>query len=185
LAGGMACIGFAAYALAAVPADHGLACAAVAIAGASAGFLMFNLHPARIFLGDAGSIPLGFLAGALGYWGWRQQIWAAWFPLMLFAPFIADASVTLLRRVARGEKFWQAHREHYYQRMVQMGTGHARTALSWYVVMALGAGFALFLQHAAVPVQALVIGLWILVLLLCGWRIDRLWMQFNRTKASH
>ena len=132
LAGGMALFGFGGYAVAALsgPAPQiDLGIASAAIAGAAAGFLLFNFHPARIFLGDSGSIPLGFLAGALGYWGWLKGTWPVWFPALVFAPFIADASVTLLRRLARGERFWQAHREHYYQRMVRLGMGHARTAM--------------------------------------------------------
>jgi UDP-N-acetylmuramyl pentapeptide phosphotransferase/UDP-N-acetylglucosamine-1-phosphate transferase len=83
LAGGMALFGFGAYAIAALratPADIPLALAAALTAGTALGFLMFNFHPARIFLGDAGSIPLGFLAGALGYWGWAREVWPIWFP---------------------------------------------------------------------------------------------------------
>ena len=141
LAGGMALFGFGGYAIAALtgPApDPALGLASAGIAGAAAGFLTLNFHPARIFLGDAGSIPLGFLAGALGYWGWQRGVWPVWFPALVFSPFIADASVTLLRRLARGEKFWQAHRQHYYQRMVRLGMGHARTALTWYLLMLAG-----------------------------------------------
>ena len=54
----------------------------------------------------------------------------------MFAPFIVDASVTLARRMLRMEKVWQAHRDHYYQRLVQMGWGHRRTALAEYGLMA-------------------------------------------------
>jgi UDP-N-acetylmuramyl pentapeptide phosphotransferase/UDP-N-acetylglucosamine-1-phosphate transferase len=184
LAGGMTFFGFLSYALAAATTDHDLAYAAMLICGAAAGFLWFNFHPARIFLGDAGSIPLGFLAGALGYWGWRDGVWSFWFPLLVFAPFIMDASITLLRRVLRGEKFWQAHREHYYQRMVQMGAGHARTALSWYALMAVGAALALLVLHLPVLMQSVVIAMWVIVLFVCGCRIDRQWTRFNQMKAS-
>lgn len=184
LAGGMAVFGFLGYALGASPGAPAMALTAIAVAGAAAGFLIFNFHPARMFLGDVGSIPLGFLAGAIGYLGWREQLWGAWFPPMLFAPFIADASVTLARRLARGEKFWHAHREHYYQRMVQMGLGHARTALSWYALMALGVGLSLFALHMSALGIVSVIGGWCLVLVVCGWRIDRSWTRLNQTKAS-
>ena len=103
-----------------------LALACVVVAGAAAGFLLFNFHPARIFLGDAGSIPLGFLAGALGYWGWREGVWPVWFPASVSRLSSATRRSRSLKRLLRGEKFWQAHREHYYQRMVQSGSGHAR-----------------------------------------------------------
>ncbi|RDJ98732.1 MraY family glycosyltransferase [Paraburkholderia lacunae] len=180
LAGGMALFGFGGYAIAASIASHpdpALALACAAVAGAAAGFLLFNFHPARIFLGDAGSIPLGFLAGALGYWGWREGVWPIWFPAVSFAPFIGDASVTLLKRLARGEKFWQAHREHYYQRLVQAGFGHASTARVWYFFMAAGIMLALWAMGLAVVYQWLVVVVWAAVLVLAGVCIDRYWRR--------
>ncbi len=182
LAGGMALFGFGAYAVAALsgPApmpELGWVCAAVA--GAAAGFLLFNFHPAKIFLGDAGSIPAGFLAGALGYWGWRGGAWPIWFPALVFSPFIADASVTLIRRLLRGEKFWQAHREHYYQRMVRIGTGHAVTALTWYLVMFAGTVIAVWTLNRPATVQwGIVVG-WAAVLVVIGAAIDARWRSFQ------
>ena len=98
-------------------------------------FLVRNFPPARIFMGDVGSVPLGFLAGALGLIGWNDGVWPLWFPLLVFAPFVCDATLTLLRRLARGERVWQAHREHYYQRLVRMGFGHRGAALIEYAAM--------------------------------------------------
>ena len=148
LAAGMTVIGFAAYAVAATLADEAeLATTCLCIAAASGAFLVFNFHPARIFLGDVGSIPLGFLAGALGIVGWRDEAWPLWFPAAVFAPFIADATLTLARRLLRGERVWQAHRDHYYQRMVRGGLGHRGTAYVAYALMVLCAGAAL----AAMP----------------------------------
>ncbi|WP_321840485.1 MraY family glycosyltransferase [Paraburkholderia bannensis] len=182
LAGGMTLFGFAGYAIAAFIAPHavpqlGWACAA--IAGAAFGFLLFNFHPARIFLGDAGSIPTGFLAGALGYWGWRSGVWPIWFPVFVFAPFIGDATVTLLRRLSRGEKFWQAHREHYYQRMVRLGAGHAFTALAWYLVMLTGIALALSALGRSVIMQWGILAGWSVVLVLLGAAIDVRWRSFQ------
>lgn len=187
LAGGMALFGFAGYAIAALVARHAsleLAWACAAVAGAAAGFLGFNFHPARVFLGDAGSIPLGFLAGALGLWGWLAEVWPMWFPAMVFAPFIADASVTLVRRLVRGERFWQAHREHYYQRMVRSGLGHRRTALYWYAVM--GAGIMLALAGLRLPFgwQWAVAVAWFIVLALFGVAIDFKWRHFQLASAG-
>ena len=133
LAGGMAVVGFGAYAFAAHAADaSALALVSAAIASASAGFLAHNFPPARVFLGDAGSVPLGFLAGALGFAGYAQHAWPAWFPVMVFSPFIVDASITLLRRIVRGERIWRAHREHYYQRLVLSGWSSRKLALCAY-----------------------------------------------------
>lgn len=188
LAGGMALFGFAGYAIAALGSDHPLpelAWSAAAVSGAALGFLLFNFHPARIFLGDAGSISLGFLAGALGYWGWRGGVWPVWFPVLVFAPFIADASVTLLRRLLRGERFWQAHREHYYQRMVRSGIGHARTALAWYALMVAGIMLALYaLGHSAV-FQWCALAFWIAVLCAAGAIVDLRWRHFQSTLSDN
>jgi UDP-GlcNAc:undecaprenyl-phosphate GlcNAc-1-phosphate transferase len=137
LAGGMALFGFGFYGIAAwLAGDPGLALLSFSIAAAAAAFLLFNFHPARIFMGDVGAVPLGFLAGSLGIFGWMQQNWPWWFPLLVFSPFIVDASVTLARRAFSGARIWKAHRDHYYQRLVRMGWGHRRTALAEYALMA-------------------------------------------------
>jgi UDP-N-acetylmuramyl pentapeptide phosphotransferase/UDP-N-acetylglucosamine-1-phosphate transferase len=184
LAGGMALLGFAGYAVGALiserPAPE-LALAAATVAGAAAGFLIFNFHPARIFLGDAGSIPIGFLAGAFGYWGWREDVWPIWFPALIFSPFIGDASVTLLRRIRRGEKFWQAHRDHYYQRMVRYGLGHWKTACFWYVVMLSGIILANLALGWPSLFQWCSVCAWVGVLALIGITVDWRWRRFNST----
>ncbi|MBK5123196.1 glycosyltransferase family 4 protein [Burkholderia sp. R-69980] len=188
MAGGMALFGFAGYAIAALLGDHplpALAWSSAAICGAALGFLLFNFHPARIFLGDAGSVSLGFLAGALGYWGWRAETWPIWFPALVFSPFIADASVTLVRRLLRGEKFWQPHREHYYQRMVRSGSGHARTALTWYVLMVVGIMLAVYaLGHCAAFQWSAVAG-WCVVLCIGGVLVDARWRRFQSTLSDN
>ena len=133
LAGGMALFGFGFYALAGVLSDHlPFAATNAAIAAAAGAFLLFNFHPARLFMGDAGSTLLGFLAACLGLVGWQLGIWTLWFPGLVFSPFIVDATVTLARRLLRGEKIWRPHREHYYQRLILSGWGHRRTVLAEY-----------------------------------------------------
>lgn len=174
LAGGMAVAGFGTYGAAALAGGDGaVAAGALGVAGAALAFLRFNFHPARVFMGDAGSIPLGFLAGALGLLGWVRGLWPWWFPAVAFGPFVADASVTLARRIARGERFWQAHRTHYYQRLVQLGWGHRRTALGAYALMAVSAAVALAVRSAPGAGIALT-GLGLLYLVL-GWQVDRAW----------
>ncbi|WP_225890009.1 MraY family glycosyltransferase [Indioceanicola profundi] len=86
---------------------------AMALAGAGAGFLVWNWHPARVFMGDVGSVPLGFLAGWLLIDIASAGFWIA--ALLVPAYYLADATLTLVRRAARGEKIWQAHRQHFYQ----------------------------------------------------------------------
>jgi UDP-GlcNAc:undecaprenyl-phosphate GlcNAc-1-phosphate transferase len=136
LAGGMAFFGFTTYGVAALMhGDITLSMLNFSVGAAALGFLYFNAHPAKVFMGDAGSIPLGFLSAAIGVWGWQGGVWPLWFPLLVFSPFVVDATVTLIKRTLRGEKVWHAHREHYYQKMVQMGYGHRSTAWLEYVLM--------------------------------------------------
>ncbi|HEY6093505.1 MAG TPA: glycosyltransferase family 4 protein [Gallionellaceae bacterium] len=151
LAGGMAVIGFSTLGLASMwGQDEALAWLNFAIAGAAAGFLWFNFNPAKIFMGDAASIPLGFLVAAMGVWGWQGLLWPAWFPVLAFAPFVVDATVTLIKRSLRGRKITEAHRDHYYQRLVRLGAGHRNTALLGYALMLGAASSALWLlSHPA------------------------------------
>lgn len=93
--------------------------AAAALFGAMLGFAPMNRPVAKIFLGDVGSLPIGLLAGwCLLHLAWHQQIVCA---LLLPMYYLADATVTLLRRMARREPFWAAHRSHYYQRATDNG----------------------------------------------------------------
>jgi UDP-N-acetylmuramyl pentapeptide phosphotransferase/UDP-N-acetylglucosamine-1-phosphate transferase len=106
-----------------VGGDLDVAGPATAIAAASLGFLVWNWAPARIFLGDVGSVPLGYALGFLLLEQAARGHWRAALILPLY--FLADATLTLLRRLLRGELVWQAHREHFYQRAVQRGLSHA------------------------------------------------------------
>jgi UDP-N-acetylmuramyl pentapeptide phosphotransferase/UDP-N-acetylglucosamine-1-phosphate transferase len=178
LAGGMTLAGFGCLAIGAgLSGDEALMIAGIVAAAAGAAFLLFNFPPARIFMGDAGSVPLGFLAVAFSLAGWRDGDWPFWFPAVAFAPFVADATLTLLKRMLRRERFWEAHRTHYYQRLVQMGWGHRGTAFAEYALMLLSGATALwavgqplYLQFAAVLA---LIGLYAALAL----RVDLAWRR--------
>jgi UDP-GlcNAc:undecaprenyl-phosphate/decaprenyl-phosphate GlcNAc-1-phosphate transferase len=181
LAGGMACIGFGAFGIAAwSEAEVGLAAACFAIACASGAFLVHNVHPARIFLGDVGAIPLGFLAAALGLIGWRDDVWPLSFVALVFALFIGDATVTLLKRLVLGERVWRAHRDHYYQRMVRMGLGHRTTAWVAYALMLVCAGAALYSRTERPLVQAAAFGAAVAVLAGVAAWVDLAWRRHLR-----
>ena len=155
LAGGMTVLGFGFLGLAALLAnDATTALTGFCVAAAALAFLLYNFHPARIFMGDTGSIPLGFMAAALGLSGWQRDLWPLWYPAAVFAPFIVDASATLARRMLRGERFWTAHRTHYYQRLVRMGWGHRRTALAEYALMLVCGGASLWALRQPDTLQA-------------------------------
>jgi UDP-N-acetylmuramyl pentapeptide phosphotransferase/UDP-N-acetylglucosamine-1-phosphate transferase len=176
LSGGMTVIGFATYAIAAAAAgDSQLALLAAAIAGAGAGFLIWNFDPARIFLGDAGSIPLGFMAAAIGVLGWDRGDWPFWFPGLVFSVFIVDSGLTLAKRLVHRENPFQAHRSHYYQRLIRMGWSHRRLALGAYALMIATGLSALWLSGASVTTKLLGILIWAVAFALLALTIDRRW----------
>lgn len=148
-------------------ATHGQA---LAIAAAAAGFLVWNWPPARIFLGDSGSVPLGYLLGWLLLSLAAGGAWQAAAILPLY--YLADATITLVRRVARGEKFWHAHRDHFYQAAIRRGLSHARVSSAIAVVNLLLVGLALISVQADLgplgPWLAL-LAAGILVALLLAW----------------
>lgn len=160
LAGGMAVSGFLFFAIAAALAGSTqFALLNLAVAAAAAGFLLHNFHPARIFMGDSGAVTLGFLAAVFGLIGWLRHDWPWWFPLLVFSPFIVDASVTLARRLLSGARIWEAHRDHYYQRLVLLGLGHRGTALAEYALMAVCGLAALVALTLAREAQYLVLAI--------------------------
>ncbi len=175
LAGGMAAIGFGTYALAALGAPggawFGLGCAVVS--GAAAGFLVFNFPPARVFLGDSGSVPFGYLAATLAIYGSVAGHWPWWFGLMVFSPFIVDATYTLARRLLRREQFWLPHRQHFYQRLILDGWSHRRTAIAYYFLMLASAICALLAQNPGLkkPVAVSWVITYALLVLLLEWRL--------------
>lgn len=160
LAGGMATIGFGSYAGAALWAgDPPLMILASAVSAAALGFLMLNFNPARLFMGDSGSVPLGFFAGALGVAGSLRGVWPPWTPLIVFFPFIFDATLTLVRREAQGKPLAQAHREHIYQRAVLQGLSHRSLAWRAYGLMVLSATLGLASIFLSGPIAGLIIAL--------------------------
>ena len=96
------------------------------LAAATLGFLVWNWAPAKLFLGDVGSVPLGYLLGWLLLVAAMNGAWAPALILPLY--YLADATITLIKRGARGARLWRAHREHFYQRAVQGGASHGRVA---------------------------------------------------------
>jgi len=121
---------------------------ALVIAASAAGYLFWNWHPAMVFMGDAGSIPLGFLLG----WLMLDLALAGEWPAGLILPlyFVADATLTLLARMRRGE----THRQHFYQRAVLGGTTPSRVV--WRVGAANAMLVALALLSVHHPLPALV-----------------------------
>lgn len=185
-AGGMTLFGFGTYAvLGVLHGDQGFAAASLAISMGALGFLVFNFPPARIFLGDVGSASLGFLAAVFALWADRSEIAPLWVSIMLFGPFVLDATVTLIRRMANGEKVWEAHRSHYYQRLVQCGWSHRRTVLMEYGLMMLAAASALAVDHLTPAQQWCLIAVWLGTYgLLAAW-VHRFQHEAEASRQTH
>lgn len=133
--------------------------------GSVLGFLMFNLPfpRARIFMGDTGSTVLGFIWSGVSIVAVLEDVVLLWSALLIFSPIWVDATVTLLRRLLRGEKIWQAHREHYYQRLVLMGWGHTKTLYVEVALMVACAISALWGTYLSELGQFLLVISWVLV----------------------
>jgi len=163
-AGGMTLIGFGFLGgLALWQGAAGLAMLALMIAAASVGFLAFNYPPARIFMGDVGAVPLGFLAGALAVKGSRDNVISLWVPVIIFSPFIVDASLVLIRRALTGQRFWEAHCEHYFQRFVLAGWTHRQTVWLEYILMVSSGVVAIFYEKFSDVGHVIVLGSAVLV----------------------
>jgi Fuc2NAc and GlcNAc transferase len=132
LASSQAAISFALFAFAFGLAGEtaGTWLAAVA-AGASLGFLFWNRPPASIFLGDSGSLLLGWCAGALALAGTLSNSFSVWVSLIIVSPFVIDATITLCWRLARRERWYTAHTDHTYQYLIRLGWSHGKVLLTW------------------------------------------------------
>jgi UDP-N-acetylmuramyl pentapeptide phosphotransferase/UDP-N-acetylglucosamine-1-phosphate transferase len=130
---------------------------AAALCGAMVGFAPFNRPVAKVFLGDVGSLPIGLLLGwCLLQLAYNQQIVAA---LLLPLYYLSDATVTLLRRLVRGEPVWAAHRSHFYQRATDNGFTVLRVVSE---VFALNIGLAV-LAIGSVMTQSAMVGTLLLI----------------------
>jgi UDP-GlcNAc:undecaprenyl-phosphate GlcNAc-1-phosphate transferase len=166
--------GFAAYA-AAAHAGGASAIPYACIAVACLPFLAINLPPARMFMGDVGAVTLGFVAATLGIAGVVAGAWPAWLPLLAFITLILDATLTLAARALRGERIWQAHKLHYYQRLHQMGAGHAGTLVLYAALAAATSATAIACAVAAPRQGWIALCIWMAILALLFAAIDYHW----------
>lgn len=137
--------------IAAVSGQPGVLAAAVGLAFAAAGFLAWNWPPARIFLGDVGSGFLGFVLAALAMLALRSPAVNVWTLVLLPGAFLADATVTLVRRALRRERVQEAHRSHAYQWLARRWSSHRRVTLLYVAVnlLIVAPAAALTLQRPA------------------------------------
>jgi Fuc2NAc and GlcNAc transferase len=138
------------------------------LAGACLGFLMWNWAPAKMFMGDAGSGPLGLffvVGGVFALEGAPQHV--IFLPLF---PLFLDALLTLLIRIRRGDRVTDAHRSHLYQRLANGGWGHAPVTAAYALAASAGAVVALLLREASTPMTIVGISIYALSTLLL-WQV--------------
>src|SRR5947208_12056868 len=120
---------------------------ALALAGAIVGFLRYNFNPATIFLGDCGSLFIGFMLSALSLFGSQKTptIVAVAIPMVSFGLPILETSISVLRRLISGRPVFTADREHIHHKLLQLGLSHRQVVIVLYAVSALFALLSLFL----------------------------------------
>lgn len=135
---------------------------ALALAAASGGFLVWNWPPARIFMGDVGSGVLGFVLAVLALWSAIHEELSLVVWLILAGVFLVDATLTLLIRMLRGERWYEAHRSHAFQHAARRWGSHRTVTLS---VLAINVGWLLPLAWLAAKHSAWELALLALALL--------------------
>jgi len=156
-AGGMSVIGFSTYAvLSYIKGDSLLLFISLSLVVSTAGFLCYNLPPAKVFMGDVGSYLLGFSVAVLSLYAHNESVIPIWLSVIIFSPFMIDASLTLIKRIYRREKFWQPHNNHYYQILIRSGLRRTKILLVGYATMLTVSLCAILIFDAEVFVQLIV-----------------------------
>ena len=164
------CGGLLLFAVIGEGADPTTALLAAAMIGAAIGFLVWNWSPARIFLGDVGSVPLGYLSGFLLLDLASRGRWKIALILPLY--FLADATITLLRRLLAGERVWEPHRQHFYQQAVRNGLPHSAVVKRVIAanLLLIGFGWAAENGRAVISLSAAIVTVTVLLVALAARR---------------
>jgi Fuc2NAc and GlcNAc transferase len=153
------------------------------VAASAAGFLPHNFPRARMFMGDTGSVSLGFLLAVLTLWIARDAGWWLLIPLcLLHANFILDTSITFIRRLSGGQRWYEAHREHFYQRLIRTGSSHVSVALTEGILQCVTLAMLVLYVRVKVATQwalgIAVVGMWLCFLFAAEY-------HFRKSIRSH
>lgn len=147
-----------------------LALTGFVLAGACLGFLWWNHPPARLFMGDTGSVSVGGLIALLALGGAAHGGVSIWLSLIVCSLFVVDATATLVRRVVRGARWYTAHREHAYQVLIAGGWSHARVLMLYALVNALVV-LPVLLLAIRFPAREMVLALGLIAVLAVAWGV--------------
>ncbi|MCP4046550.1 MAG: glycosyltransferase family 4 protein [Gammaproteobacteria bacterium] len=151
---------------------HTMALMALAVAAACAGFLPLNFPQARVFMGDVASVPLGFIFASLSVFGVMTGSLNLPVAVLIMSVFIVDATLTLLSRVFGGERWYTAHAQHVYQRLIAQGWSHRQVLLIYQSVNVIVVLPALVLVEIYPQYAEVTVGLTLILLGTC-WHIAK------------
>jgi len=150
--------------------QYSMALLALAVAAACAGFLPLNFPRARVFMGDVASVPLGFIFASLAVYGVQTGSMSLSVSILLMSLFFIDATLTLLTRVLSGERWYTAHAQHVYQRLIAQGWSHRKVLVAYQVVNVILVLPAIVLAEKYPQYAVVTVGLTFLLLGAC-WHI--------------
>lgn len=150
-----------------------MALLSLTVVAVCAGFLPLNFPRARVFMGDVASVPLGFIFASLAVYGWHTGAISPVLSVLIMSVFVVDATLTLIARVFAGERWYTAHNQHVYQRLIAQGWSHSRVLFLYQsinVILVLPAIVlaAMYTQYATVTA-----GMTLLILGACWYTADR------------
>ncbi len=146
---------------------------ALSIAAACAGFLPLNFPNARAFMGDAASVPLGFIFASLAVYGIQAGSLSLPLSVLVMSVFIVDATLTLFARVLRGEQWYTAHTEHVYQRLIIRGWSHRKVLVVYQAINVILVLPAIVLVKVYPQYADVVVGLLLILLGTCWYIVNR------------
>jgi len=150
--------------------QHAMALLALLVAAACAGFLPLNFPHARVFMGDVASVPLGFIFASLAVYGIQTDSLSLSVSILIMSVFIVDATLTLLARVFRGERWYTAHAQHVYQRLIAQRWSHRQVLVVYQSINVILVLPAIVLAEIYPQYAMVTVGLSLLLLGAC-WHI--------------
>ena len=153
-----------------IDGEYAMAIIAVTVAAACAGFLPLNFPRAKVFMGDVSSVPLGFIFASLAFYGTQTGSLGLPLSILIMSVFLVDATLTLLSRAFRGERWYTAHAQHVYQRLIAKGWSHHRVLVIYQSINVLLVLPAIVLAKIYPQYALMVLGL-VLLSLGAGWHI--------------
>jgi UDP-N-acetylmuramyl pentapeptide phosphotransferase/UDP-N-acetylglucosamine-1-phosphate transferase len=155
--------------------EPSMALVALVVAAACVGFLPLNFPRARVFMGDVSSVPLGFIFAAFAVYGIKTGSMSAILSILVMSVFLVDATLTLLSRAFRGERWYTAHAQHVYQRLIASGWSHSRVLVVYQAINVVVVLPALVLAKTYPQYALVTVGITLLLLGTCwhiaNWRL--------------